>query len=149
MHVTLAFLGWVPDDRLGPLTDATLAAVGGIAPFDLSFDHAGRFPPTGRPRALWLGVGEGAKELAHLAASISREVAARSFVLEDRPFAPHLTLARVRAEASGPESRTIAAAIGALRVSDLRTRVDRVAVVESQLSPTGPRYTTRAEATLS
>lgn len=149
MHVTLAFLGWVPDERLGPLTDAALAAVTGIGPFDLSFDHAGRFPPTGRPRALWLGVGEGAEELAHLAASVSRQVMARSFVLEDRPFAPHLTLARVRAEASGPESRTIAAAIDALRVPDLVTRVDRIAVVESTLSPHGPRYATRALAVLS
>lgn len=148
MHVTLAFLGWVTDDRLEAATDAAEAAASGAAPFDLSFDHAGRFPPTGRPRAIWLGVGLGKTELTRLATDTARELRRRSFAPPDRAFAPHLTLARVRVDASSAGSREVTAAVDALTIPDLRIRVDRIAVVESELSPKGPRYTTRAEAPL-
>ena len=143
MHVTLAFLGWIPDEQLDAVGAATRAAAVGHDAFDLSFAGAGRFPPAGRPKVVWLGVGEGAGALDDLAASVTTELRSRDLKLDDRPFAPHLTLARVREEASGPEARTIAAAVEAITVPVLRTRVDHIAVVESVLSPKGPRYTTR------
>jgi 2'-5' RNA ligase len=148
MHVTLAFLGWTPDDQLDRAVDAARAAVAAHQPFDLIFAGAGRFPASGRPKVVWLGIGEGADQLAALAGDFGAELRRRELKFDDRPFAPHLTLVRVRPEASGPEGRTIAAAVEALALPDLRTRVDRIEVVESVLSPKGPRYTVRAEAPL-
>ncbi len=97
---------------------------------------------------VWLGIGEGQEALATLAVRVTGELSTRRLKFDDRPFAPHLTLARVRDEATGPEARTIAAAVEAVEVPPLRTRVDRIAVVESVLSPKGPRYTARAEVPL-
>ena len=148
MHLTLAFLGWTPDDRLDDVIEAARAAVAGHGAFDLAFAGAGRFPATGRPRVVWLGIGEGKEPLGGLAESVGAELRRRGLAFDDRPFAPHLTLARVHDDASGPEARTVAAAVGSVTVPDLRTRVDRIAVVESVLSPKGPRYTPRAEASL-
>lgn len=148
MHVTLAFLGWTPDDRLDRVIDATRAAASGHAPFDLALATAGRFPASGKPKVVWLGIGEGRGPLGALAASVTAELHRAELTFDDRPFAPHLTLARVRPDASGPEGRTIAAAVEALQVPELRTRVDRIAVMESVLSPKGPRYTARAEVPL-
>jgi len=145
MHLTLAFLGWTPDERL----DAVVAAARGAADrhhgFELSFAGAGHFPATGRPRVVWLGIGEGAAPLAALAGDVASELRVRELRLDDRPFAPHLTLARVRDEATGPEGRTIAAAVKALVVPPLRMRVERIVVVESVLRRTGPTYKARAE----
>ena len=145
MHVTLAFLGWTPDDRLGAVVEAARAAAAPRRPFDLAFARAGRFPPTGRPKVVWLGIEEGTEALAALAAAVAARLNDAGLTFDDRPFAPHLTLARVRLDASGPEARTVAAAVETLAVPDLRARVDRIAVVESVLSPKGPRYTARAE----
>jgi len=145
MHLTLAFLGWTPDEQLDAVIAAARDAAAGRPAFDLSFASAGRFPPTGRPRVVWLGIGEGQEGLATLAAGVTGELRTRGIKFDDRPFAAHLTLARVRDEATGPEARTIVAAVDALGIPDLRTRVDRIAVVESVLSPKGPRYTARAE----
>jgi 2'-5' RNA ligase len=94
---------------------------------------------------VWLGIGEGKADLAAVAGALLDELRSRELTFDDRPFAPHLTLARLRPEASGPEARTVSAAVDALAVPELRTRVDRIAVVESVLSPKGPRYTVRAE----
>jgi len=148
MHITLAFLGQVGDDQLAAVIEAVRGGVDGHRVFDLSLDHAGSFPLAGRLRAVWLGVGAGTDELTGLAASVARALGDRSFRLEDRPFTAHLTLARVRADASGAESRTIARTVEGLAVPELRVRVDRVAVVESRLSPVGPRYTSRVEVRL-
>jgi len=59
LHVTLAFLGWTPDEKLGDVVAAANEAARGQAPFTLVFDRAGRFPERGRPRVVWLGIGEG------------------------------------------------------------------------------------------
>jgi 2'-5' RNA ligase len=145
MHVTLAFLGWTPDEQLDTVQEAARDAVAGHRSFDLSFAGAGRFPASGRPRVVWLGIGDGADALARLAASVVVELRSRQLKFDDRAFSPHLTLARVREEASGPEARTVGAAVDAIAVPELRARVDRIAVVESVLSPKGPRYTARLE----
>ena len=148
MHVTLAFLGWTPDDRLPEVVAAAESAARGREPFRLTFDHAGRFPPTGRPRVAWLGVGDGAEPLAALAAAVGEELRDRQLRFDDRAFAPHLTLARVREEASLAEARTLGAAVEALAVPALESQVDRIAVIRSDLSPKGPRYTDLAVAAL-
>ncbi|MDQ6857375.1 MAG: RNA 2',3'-cyclic phosphodiesterase [Chloroflexota bacterium] len=145
MHITLAFLGWTADDRLPDVVAAARAATARHRGFDLTMAGAGRFPASGRPRVVWLGIGAGAEPLAALAAEVARALRAAQLTFEDRPFAPHLTLARLRVEASASEWRTVAAAIDGLTVPALRTHVDRIAVVESVLSPKGPRYTARAE----
>ena len=148
MHVTLAFLGWTPDEQLDRVIEAALAAARDEPAFDLAFAGAGRFPEKGKPRVVWLGIGEGREPLGRLAGRVQDELRARELAFDDRAFAPHLTLARVHPEATGPEGRTVAAAVDALVVPPLRTRVDRVAVIESVLSRQGPRYTARAEAPL-
>lgn len=143
MHLTLAFLGWTPDERLDAVNEAARAAAAGHRAFDLTLSGAGRFPASGRPRVVWLGIGDGAGALAALADSVTAQLRERQLTFDDRPFAPHLTLARVRDEASGPEARTVAAGIETIVVPELRARIDRIAVVESVLSPKGPRYTDR------
>lgn len=143
MHLTLAFLGWTPDERLGAVNEAARAAAAGHRAFDLTLSGAGRFPASGRPRVVWLGIGDGAGQLAGLADSVTAQLRERQLTFDDRPFAPHLTLARVRDEASGPEARTVAAAIETIVVPELRAHIDRISVVESVLSPKGPRYTDR------
>jgi 2'-5' RNA ligase len=148
MHVTLAFLGWTPDECLDAVAEAARAAATGRAAFDLAFAGVGRFPASGRPRIVWLGIGEGNGPLAALAASVTAELRRRELKFDERPFAPHLTLARLRVDASGPEARTVAAAVDGLAAPVLGARVDRIAVVESVLSPKGPRYTARAEVPL-
>ena len=148
MHVTLAFLGWTADDRLPAVVEAARAAAVGQPAFDLTFGPAGRFPASGRPRVVWLGVADGGPALAALAAEVAGELRARELRFDDRPFAAHLTLARVAPDASAEEARAVGTAVQRLPVLELRARVDRMAVVQSVLSRKGPRYTELAAAPL-
>ena len=141
LHVTLAFLGWTPDERLPEVNATAVEAASQVGSFRLSFDRAGRFPDRGRPRVVWLGIGEGMASVERLGQAVAAGLRSRSVRFDDRPLSPHLTLARVLADASLAEARTVAAAIDALQVPDLFTETTAIAVMQSALSPKGARYT--------
>ena len=141
LHITLAFLGWTPDEQLPAVVAAAQEAAGPVARFTLVFDRAGRFPDRGRPRVAWLGMGEGAENVLELGTRVAAALRTRRLRFDDRPLAPHLTLARVVEDASAAEAKTVGSALEALEVPDLRFEVGEIGVIQSVLSPKGPRYT--------
>ena len=144
LHVTLAFLGQTPDERLGDVAAAATEAAAPVSPFTLAFDRAGRFPERGRPRVVWLGIADGAASVLELGEGVYAALRRRGLRFDDRPLAPHLTLARVVEDASLAEAKTVGAALEGLAVARLAFEVKDIAVVQSVLSPKGPRYTALA-----
>ena len=144
LHITLAFLGQTPDERLDDVAAAAADAAALVSRFTLSFDHAGKFPERGRPRVVWLGIADGGASVVELARGVYAGLRSRSLDFDDRPLAAHLTLARVVEDASAAEAKTVGAALEELAIAALRFEVKEIAVVQSVLSPKGPRYTTLA-----
>lgn len=148
MHVTLAFLGQTPDEQLADVTAAAEVAAGGVKAFDIELDRPGRFPPSGRPRIVWLGMGAGAPTVLALGERVRAEFGRRKIAFDSKPIRAHVTLGRVREDVSLVDARAIAAGVEAMRVPYLRFRADAVVVFESVLSPRGPKYTARSSAPL-
>jgi len=96
VHLTLKFFGDVPAKEIEPISAASLKAAAVAAPFTLSFRGLGTFPPARRPRVVYLGMEGDTKRLAAFQAEIEAELADRGFPGEERPFLPHLTLARIK-----------------------------------------------------
>lgn len=95
-HVTVAFLGEVPDRVLPGLNVRLARAAARHAPATLSFDGAGAFPSAARGRVVWLGL-HAEPPLLRLAESISAGARRAGAGETDRKrFHPHLTLARSR-----------------------------------------------------
>ncbi|MDH2430391.1 RNA 2',3'-cyclic phosphodiesterase [Sphaerisporangium sp. TRM90804] len=113
-HVTLAFLGEVPD-RVVPSLEVRLArAAGRYAPMTMEFAGAGAFPSPGRARVFWLGLRGGGPSISRLAASMVAGARRAGAEQADRkPFHPHLTLARSRGGADlGPLTDALASFAG-------------------------------------
>ncbi|NLI76895.1 MAG: RNA 2',3'-cyclic phosphodiesterase [Candidatus Riflebacteria bacterium] len=89
MHLTLAFLGEVPADRLAEVTAAGDRAAAGGQPFPLTLGATDCFPNQHQPRVLF--VKADAPPLIPLAAALQKDLAAWA---DPKPFKPHLTLAR-------------------------------------------------------
>jgi 2'-5' RNA ligase len=146
LHLTLRFLGPTLEDRVALARDAVREAAAAARPISVTLGGAGTFPASGRPRALWLGVGEGGDALANLAAIVDRSLVDRGWAAETRPYRAHLTLARADGVAAG-------AAIGArleaaARSLDATFELDRIGLFES-LTGGGPaRYEPMELATL-
>lgn len=144
MHLTLAFLGEIADRAAPPLVDAMSAALD-VAPFVAVFQHLGVFPTSRAPRVLWLGVTQGARELATVQRTVADRLRPLAAALDERPFHAHLTLARWRT--SRPRDATRALSCDRHTIV-ARTAIDRVTLYRSRLSTSGPSYTPLARATL-
>jgi 2'-5' RNA ligase len=145
MHLTLLFLGEVPEAREPAVVETMNIPVDRPA-FEIAFGGAGVFPPRGAPRVLWIGVTTGAAPLTNLQSEIAGRIRRLGIEFNDRPFHPHLTIGRWR-ESRGSGRRDG----GALRGSGTVTtvRVTRATLYQSQLSSSGPAYTALAHANLS
>jgi RNA 2',3'-cyclic 3'-phosphodiesterase len=142
-HLTLQFLGPVAD------VDALVRSLEGLrqrAPFRARAGGAGAFKSARRGTVLWLGVREGGDDLVALAGEATRLTASIGFESEDRPFRPHLTLAR----ASTPTDLRDAVAVLEM-VGDVGPAwtVDHVVVVESDTRPEGAVHREIARVALS
>lgn len=150
LHLTLAFLGELDGERLAAAHAAAEAAARRGQPLHIAVGRLGYFGPQWAPRVVWAGVeGETAKLLA-LQKALAEELERRGFPREERPFAPHLTLARLK-ERLAPES------LGAL-LREMEAprrhreggsgggmRVERLSVMKSELARPAAIYTCLAE----
>ncbi|MGH9621752.1 MAG: RNA 2',3'-cyclic phosphodiesterase [Bryobacteraceae bacterium] len=94
LHVTLKFIGEWPEARLDEL-DRRLRTLAPREPFEMEIRDLGWFPDKGAPRFLWAGV-HGGSALAQLARDTEECLEALGIAKEQRPFSPHLTLARIK-----------------------------------------------------
>lgn len=102
-HITLRFLGEIGPDRLAALDPPLREVARKFPPFRIRLDGVGAFPDRHRPRVLWIGVTDGRAALVDLAERVRRALEPVVGV-DPTPFAPHLTLFRVRS----PPDRTAA-----------------------------------------
>ncbi|MEA2537998.1 MAG: 2,3-cyclic 3-phosphodiesterase [Chloroflexota bacterium] len=144
LHVTLRFIGPTLEPRIADALEAVRAAAAASVPFEAAIAGGGAFPVPDRPRALWLGIGQGAAELTALTHAVDRELAARGWAAEGRPFRPHLTLAR--SDGIGSGARTAERLVAASAGLDIRWPVDRLALFESVTGGGPARYMPIGEA---
>jgi 2'-5' RNA ligase len=96
VHLTLAFLGELDDTRLAAVYAASEEVAPLVEPFVLTAGRLGAFGTERAPRVVWMGVEGAVAQLARLRMALVEALAARGFARDARPFAPHLTLARLR-----------------------------------------------------
>ena len=93
-HLTLLFVGAVPDRQVAGLTAALGADIVAGAPARLRLAGAGRFGTVRRPQVAWVGVDGDLAALGDLAARLARTARRLRLEVEERPFRPHLTVGR-------------------------------------------------------
>lgn len=149
IHLTLKFLGDVDAVHLPALERALARVCNEFVPFTLTIGGAGAFPNTRRPNVIWVGARGQVDIATRLAEQIDAACATLGFAREARTFTPHLTLGRVKRDASPSERQRIGALIESAHIGDLgELRVERVAVMKSDLTPEGSVYTRLAECAL-
>jgi len=138
LHLTLEFLGEVGEEKLSGVIEKTRLALSGIFNFKVHLSGLGSFPNLRSPRVVWVGVKEGKEELKNLSERIEENLSHLGFTEEKREFSAHLTIGRVR---SPRKREKLVKKIEELESSDVgEFSVDKVLVMESQLSPKGPTY---------
>lgn len=141
LHLTLKFLGEVPEAEVKGITDA----LGGIQPvgaFPLIISGIVCFPERGRVRVVSADV-EPAARLTQLQQLIDGALEAKGFPREGRAFHPHITLARARTPVPASVRQRFSAPDSAPDASTSMLVRDFV-LMQSRLHPTGAQYTAAA-----
>ncbi len=141
IHVTMKFLGEVPEDKIGAVAEALRRAAAGRGQFDIGVKGIGVFPNLRYIRVVWAGVAEGRDEVIGLQQGIDRELGPLGFRPE-RDFVPHLTIARVK---TAKQKERLAAFIKEMAGTEFgTTRAQAVELKQSTLTQKGPIYSTLA-----
>src|SRR6266853_850871 len=138
LHVTLKFIGEVPETRLAAMR-AALAHVSSDQPVTLDFRGLGFFPNEKHPRVLWAGI-EASSNLKTLAADVDGATEKLGIPRERHPFSPHLTLARFGPPRLPEKLRAAIQENAAREFGSLLTA--EFQLIESKLKPSGAEYTT-------
>jgi 2'-5' RNA ligase len=139
IHLTLKFLGEVPETKIDDIRNALALAVEGMSTFQLEIAGAGAFPNARNARVVWIGVSSEIEKLNRLQAAVEEALVRIGMEREDRPFKPHLTLARIKYVRS--RERLLAALE---QVKDVRLQgfeVKAVSLMKSELKRSGAEYT--------
>jgi 2'-5' RNA ligase len=141
LHLTLAFLGELGDERLAVAITATEETAHGAHPFTVEINGIGTFGAPQAPRVVWAGLAGDISALLAVRTRLARALAARDFPLEDRPFSPHLTLARLKDRLDADSALRLDALVRQPSGGGTPLPVEALAVMKSELSRSGARYT--------
>ncbi len=142
IHLTLKFLGNVNGEKISTIVQAIRDAAIEVTPFELKVDGLGSFPNPKRVQVVWIGLTGELEKLQALQKNIELQVAPLGFPTEKRPFAPHLTLARVRESVTPVQRQTLGTRIIETQIGlNLAIKVGAISLMRSRLTPAGAVYT--------
>lgn len=139
IHLTLKFLGEVPDREVLGVCEALAGAATLCEPIDLEIGGVGCFPERGAARIIWVGVAGPPPSLTRCHAAIERACADVGFAPEDRAFRPHLTIGRARAARGSHQLRPALTRHEGFSAG--RFVAEELVVFQSILQPGGPIHT--------
>ena len=139
LHLTLVYLGEVDGGTQRAIEAALRRIV--MAPFAVEIHGVGHFPPRGTPRSIWAGLNDD-KDVRALHAKVERALSSLDIEPDDRKFAPHITLARLR---DAPERKVAEFLAGNSLFRTPAFDVEAFQLYSSIRSPTGSKYLVEAE----
>lgn len=142
IHLTLKFLGDTDENQIDAIEQIIRESVKDITPFPLTLKGTGVFPNERYLKVIWVGIING-DNLATIAKSIDEKLIPLGFKKEQRGYSAHLTIGRVRTAKNKDQLLTV---INNFKEQEfLQQEIHAVTLKKSELTPTGPIYTTLRE----
>ncbi len=124
LHITLHFLGNVALDEIDCFIDRARRVI--THAFSLKLTHTGYFK---KPKIVWIGMDDVPQELSRLHASLAKQIRHCGFKPEQRPYCPHVTMARKVTRDPGDSE-----------IQPITWQVDRFVLIRSESVAEGVRY---------
>tara|TARA_B100001123_G_scaffold437249_2_gene569076 strand:- start:6051 stop:6683 length:633 start_codon:yes stop_codon:yes gene_type:complete len=139
LHLTLKFLGEVPERQIPAIKVALQEAVVRHSEFFLELANIGTFGGREGLRVMWAAVAGDVLRLEALARDVNRALSVVGFEAETRPFRPHLTLGRVNNEIATRQRAELEVAVGKVEIPECDWSTKEISLVRSRLQPGGAR----------
>jgi 2'-5' RNA ligase len=137
IHLTLAFLGNLPAEKVPALQDELDRVLRNVKPFDIKAEGTGFFGRPRHPRVIWAGILD-CPALMKLQQKTVEALQAAEIEFDSKPFSPHLTLGRVKAP---NHTESLLGKLDKYKDYELgQTRIETVEIIQSELLPHGAEY---------
>jgi RNA 2',3'-cyclic 3'-phosphodiesterase len=148
-HLTLKFLGNQTPRQLEIVKAVLQSSANGTGPFTLTTGQTGCFPSWRNVRVYWLGLEGDSRKLVVLQSNIEQALAKEGYTRDPRPFAAHITLARLKDDCTMQDRLKFAQMVQNARfMPDCSFNIDHITLMKSSLTPAGPVYSKLAEYSL-
>jgi len=141
LHITLVFIGYVDNEQMLEACKIAREVAGKAEPFLINFKRISFGPVGNAPRMIWLEMAEN-RELDDLKKKLEEALVSKDAGLrkvENRPFSPHITLARIKA-GEWQEAQINPAEVE--HDFKVQFEVNSIEVMESDLKFDGAEYAT-------
>jgi RNA 2',3'-cyclic 3'-phosphodiesterase len=139
VHLTLKFLGEMPETKIPEIMNGIRTAGEGIGPFRLEVKGVGTFPNPKNARVVWIGLSGDIEKLTKLQAAVEDAMVRMGLAREGRKFTPHLTLGRIKFIRL--RDKWIKTLDEIKNISLPVFDVTAVSLMKSELKPSGALYT--------
>jgi 2'-5' RNA ligase len=141
LHLTLKFLGDITDQQSDDVKSILKTSFVDYAPFTFSIQGLGMYPNPRNPRVIWLGLTE-TEALSKINKTLNQVLVKAGIEKDTRPFSPHLTIGRVKPQASKDQVKIIGEFLSQHNVDALgQIYTSEIHFFQSKLTPKGPIYT--------
>lgn len=138
IHLTLKFLGDLTNSAIKNLT--TSLESNKLSSFELKIEKVGAFPSIYKPRVIWVGISKN-DVLNNLAGYIKEVTQFIQPEENDKPFSPHLTIARIKPGIKNESYELLKKVLVKNReIEPIQFPVSNYCVFQSKLTPKGPIY---------
>jgi len=135
VHVTSCFLGEVGDDKV-EMVEILLSGVASQEnKFNFVLENTSCFPSAREPRVLFIELGDSSGTSSRIRRNISEALKENGFLIDDKPWRPHLTLGRVKSEGVS------LVGLKEIKIERLAWPVEYIELIKSELCSDGPRHT--------
>lgn len=139
MHLTLVFIGNIPDEKAPQVCNIMDETATLFEPFCCDVQGTGFFGPTRSPKVVWAGLQNETKTLSQLHDALADRLRLLGLSIETRPYIPHFTFARLKPDCNASEL---------LRLLDVeknksfgRMEINSIILMRSELQSGGLVYT--------
>ena len=140
IHLTVVFMGNVPEERIEPIGKAVKKVCSGTEQFNVSIGNLGFFGSRRHPRVLWLGLRGDVHRMGRFRDALQKRLKPFGMKTEKRPFKPHLTLGRFKKDARpGPHLDNMISEYADLKGPTHPLR--ELVLFKSDITPQGAIYT--------
>ncbi|MCF7825342.1 MAG: RNA 2',3'-cyclic phosphodiesterase [Candidatus Marinimicrobia bacterium] len=137
IHITLNYLGETDSDKIEEHALRIESVVNAFPTFQLGTTDTGIYPHANAPRVLWVGSMPYDLTLNAFKQKLDKELLQLGYTLDNRPFQPHITLARVKTIS---RKSTFIHKFLSAEVREFNFEVDTVVWMKSTLTPVGAEY---------
>jgi RNA 2',3'-cyclic 3'-phosphodiesterase len=142
IHLTLCFLGDIQEAQMATIQKAIDRTAACFNVFELRLGKPGAFPNILNPQIIWVGLEGDLPRLAEMQGMLARELRPAGYKPENRPFSPHLTIARTRPGASTAGRQKMAdALVRSTETVNPVVTVKAISLMKSRLTTAGAVHT--------